>query len=103
MINATFAILICESKDKVKNKFKNEVIKSFEDRISVVYEIDINTLTDAELSGVISDITGIMDYDKTTLVTPTLIVIKKGDIVIKQEGLIYREQLNKKLDSKNIE
>lgn len=90
MINDTFAILIYESKDKVKNKFKNEVIKSFEDRISVVYEIDINTLTDAEVSGVISDITSIMDYDKTTLVTPTLIVIKKGYIVIKQEGLIYR-------------
>ena len=44
-----------------------------------------------------------MGYDKPSIVTPTLIVSKKGKIVYKQEGLTYSPDITSHLDDENIE
>jgi hypothetical protein len=101
--NETFAIIIINSKDKVNLKFRDEVLKSFEGRKSKIYELDTKKLTDAEMSGVINDITKVMEYDEPTIILPTLLVSKKGKIVYKKEGLEYSSTLIKELDSQEIE
>lgn len=101
--NDTFAIVLMNSEDDVSKTFKEEILYSFKDRDSKVYELDTNKLSDSELSGVITDITDIMGYDKPSIVTPTLIVSKKGKIVYKQEGLTYSPDITSHLDDENIE
>lgn len=101
--NETFAIVLMNSEDEVSKTFKEEILYSFKERDSKVYELDTNKLSDSELSGVITDITDIMGYDKPSIVTPTLIVSKKGKIVYKQEGLTYSPDITSHLDDENIE
>lgn len=101
--NETFAILIMDKDDEISNTFKGEVLYSFNDRNCTVYELDVDKLSDVEQSSLINDITDIMDYKKPTLVMPTLIVSKKGDIVYKQDGLKYSADLIEDLNKKEIE
>ncbi len=98
----TFAIILMNSEDEVSKTFKEEILYSFKDRNSKVYELDTNKLNDTELSSVITDITDIMGYDKPTIVTPTLIVSKKGKIVYKQAGLTYSPDITSHLDEEGI-
>lgn len=101
--NETFAIILMNSDDEVSKTFKDEILYSFKERNSKVYELDMNKLNDVELSGVITDITDIMEYDKPSIVTPTLIVSKKGKIVYKQAGLTYSPDITSHLDDEGIE
>lgn len=101
--NEMFAIILMNSDDDVSKTFKEEILYSFKERKSKVYELDINKLNDVELSGVITDITDIMKYDKPSIVTPTLIVSKKGKIVYKQAGLTYSPDITSHLDDEGIE
>lgn len=101
--NDTFAIVLMNSEDDVSKTFKEEILYSFKERDSKVYELDTNKLNDSELSGVINDITDIMGYDKPSIVTPTLIVSKKGKIVYKQEGLTYSPDIISHLEDEDIE
>ena len=99
----TFAIILMKSEDKISNTFKEEILMSFNKRKSVVYELDIDKLDEEDLSQVITDITNIQKYKEPTMITPTMIVIKKGEIVLVQEGLAYSTELNEKLEDKDIE
>ena len=101
--NETFAILIADTTDDVSPKFRDEILTSFKDRKSKVYEIDTDKLNDAELSGVINDVSTVMKYDKPTIVIPTLLVSKKGKIVYTQEGLAYNPTITAELDKNKIE
>ena len=101
--NDTFAILIMNSEDEISDTFKKEVLYSFKDRKSLVYEIDEDKLSEVDMSEVIRDITEIQKYDEPTMITPTLLVSKKGKIVLVQEGLIYSTELISMLDEKGIE
>ena len=101
--NDTFAILIMNSEDEISDTFKKEVLYSFKDRKSLVYEIDEDKLSEVDMSGVIRDITEIQKSDEPTMITPTLLVSKKGKIVLVQEGLIYSTDLISMLDEKGIE
>jgi hypothetical protein len=98
-----FAIVIMKSDDKVSNTFKDEVLNSFNKRKCNVYELDIDKLNEKEVSEVITDITKIQKYKEPTMITPTMIVSKKGKIVYVQEGLIYASELNENLDKQEIE
>ena len=98
-----FAIVIMKSDDKVSNTFKDEVLNSFNKRKCNVYELDIDKLNEKEVSEVITDITKIQKYKEPTMITPTMIVSKKGKIVYVQEGLIYASELNENLDKHEIE
>ncbi len=100
--NETYGIIIMYGDNDVCKEFKKEVLISFENRKSKVYELDLNKLTDVEVSGVISDITKLMKYDKPTMVTPTLLIMKNGKVVIKQEGLTYNPDITKLLDKNKI-
>ena len=99
----TFAILIMDSSDEVSNTFRDEVLYSFKGRKALVYEIDVDKLSDVDMSSVINDISEIQKYDEPTIITPTLLVSKKGKIVIVQEGLKYNTELTPMLDKENIE
>lgn len=101
--NETFAILIIDSNDEVSSSFKNEVLYSFKNRKSLIYEIDEDKLSDVEYSEIIRDISNIQKYDEPTMITPSLLVSKKGKIVLVQEGLRYSTELIKMLDDKEIE
>ncbi len=98
-----FAIVIMKSDDEICMTFKEEVLKSFNERNAIVYELDIEKLTEEELSNVISDISKIQKYEEPTLITPTMVVSKKGDIVYVQEGLIYSTEMKENLDKNEIE
>jgi len=99
----TFAIIIMKSDDKISNTFKDEVLNSFNKRKSTVYELDIDKLNEKEVSEIITDITNIQKYKEPTMITPTMIVSKKGKIVYVQEGLLYASELNINLDKQEIE
>ncbi len=102
----TYAILIVDLSDtgkNVSNDFKKEVLRSFQNRKSEIYEIDINKLDEVSLSGVITDVTKVMNYKEPSLTTPTLLVSKKGKIVYKQAGLIYSDEITTNLDKNKIE
>lgn len=101
--NETFAILIMNSDDEVSQTFKEEILYSFKNRKSIIYEIDENKLSDVELSEVIRDISALQKYDKPSMMTPTLIISKKGKVVLVQEGLKYSTELIPMLDSEEIE
>ena len=104
--NETYAILIVDLSDtgkNVSNDFKKEVLRSFQNRKSEIYEIDINKLDEVSLSGVITDVTKVMNYKEPSLTTPTLLVSKKGKIVYKQAGLIYSDEITTNLDKNKIE
>lgn len=99
----TFAIIIMKSDDKISNTFKDEVLNSYNKRKSTVYELAIDKLNEKEVSEIITDITNIQKYKEPTMITPTMIVSKKGKIVYVQEGLIYASELNVNLDKQEIE
>lgn len=99
----TFAILIMDSSDDISSTFKEEVLYSFKGRKSLIYEIDIDKLSDVDMSSVINDISGIQKYKEPTIITPTLLVSKEGKIVIVQEGLRYSNELITMLDKESIE
>lgn len=101
--NETFGILIMDSNDEASLKFKEEIIYSFKDRKAKVYEIDTSQLNDVDMSSLIADVTKIMKYKEPTLMTPTLLVSKKGKIVYKQELLVYSPEIIKNLDKNKIE
>ena len=98
-----FAIIIMKSNDEICNTFKDEALKSFNNRKTVVYELDVDKITEEELSTVISDVSKIQKYEEPTLITPTMIVSKKGKIVYVQEGLIYSTEIKEQLDKNEIE
>ena len=99
----TFAIIIMKSDDNISNTFKDEVLNSFNKRKSNVYELDLDKLNEKEVSEIITDITNIQKYKEPTMITPTMIVSKKGKIVYVQEGLIYASELSENLDKQEIE
>lgn len=99
----TFAIIIMKSEDETCNTFKEEVLTTFNNKKSKVYELDVDKLDEEEVSEVISDITDIQHYKEATMITPTMIVSKKGKIVYVQEGLAYSTEINEKLSDKDIE
>lgn len=101
--NETFAILIMDSSDEVSQTFKEEILYSFKNRKSLVYEVNIDKLNDVDMSSIIDDITDIQKYDEPTIITPTLLISKKGKIVLVQEGLRYSTELIPMLDDKEIE
>lgn len=93
----SFVLLILNSEDSISKKLLDEVILSIKDKKYNLYVIYIDKLNDIEVSGIIDDITNIMKYDKPTLVTPTLLFSKNGNIAYKHEGLIYSHELIEKL------
>ena len=101
--NETFAIMIMKKDDEISNNFKREILYSFKNRKTTVYEIDVNELSKVEQSGLTNDITEIMSYDEPTIVIPSLIISKKGKIVYKQAGLKYSTDLIEDLDKNKIE
>lgn len=101
--NETFAILIMNSEDEVSTTFREEVLYSFKERSCLVYEIDTDKLSDVEFSELIRDVSDIQNYDEPTIMTPTLLISKKGKVVLVQEGLKYSNELIPKLDENEIE
>ena len=98
-----FAIVIMKSDDEVSKTFKEEILKSFNNRKSKVYELDIDKLDQKDLSNVILGVSEIQKYEELTMVTPTLLVSKKGSIVYVREGLMYSSALIENLDKNEIE
>ena len=98
-----FAIVIMKSDDKVCDSFRQEILYSFKDLKTDIYEIDIDSLDEVSSSAIISDITKLMKYEKPTLIVPTLIVSKKGKIVYIQEGLAYSNEIIDNLNKNEIE
>ena len=68
----TFAILIMDSSDDISSTFKEEVLYSFKGRKSLIYEIDIDKLSDVDMSSVINDISGIQKYKEPTIIDKLL-------------------------------
>ena len=101
----TFAILIMNSSenDDVSKTFRREILYSFKDKKAKIYQLDISKLSQAEYSGVIDDVTKIKNYDKPTIVIPTLLLSKTGSIVYVQEGLAYSNEIIPNLEKNNIE
>ena len=99
----TFVIIIMKSEDKISNTFKEEVLTAFNNKKCNIYELDIDKLDDEDTSLVISDITDIQKYKEPTLITPTMLISKKGKIVYVQEGLAYSTELKEKIKDKEIE
>lgn len=101
--NETFAIIIMNTDDSISLDFKKEVLNSFKGLNSKVYELDFNSLSETEYSGVIDDMTKVFKYDKPTIIIPSLIVSKKGKIVYSHAGLIYSPEIKENLDKQKIE
>lgn len=98
----TFAIIITASDDEISDTFRKEILYSFRDKKTIVYEIDTKKITEVELSSVISDVTDIMDYDEPSMVTPTLLISKKGKVK-GYAGLKYSTDLIEILKDNKIE
>ena len=101
--NETFAIVIMKSNDDISNTFKDEILYTFKDRKSKVYELDVDKISETEYSGVISDVTKIMKYEDPSITIPTILISKKGKIVYKHAGLIYSPELSEAIKDSKIE
>ena len=101
----SFVIAIMSSEnDDIKSicdTYRNELAYSFKDKKIKVYEIDTAKLDEKELSIVISDVSKVMKYDKPSLVTPTLLISKKGKVK-GYEGLKYSTDLKKIIEDNKI-
>lgn len=75
-----FAIAIIASNDETSDTYRKELSYSFKNRKTTIYEIDTSKLSEVELSSVIQDVTDIMGYDKPSIITPTLLISKKGKV-----------------------
>ena len=101
--NETFAIVIMKSNDNISKTFKDEILYTFKDKKSKIYELDVDKISETEYSSVISDVTKIMNYDKPSITIPTLLISKKGKIVYKHAGLIYSPELSDAIKDSKIE
>lgn len=97
----TLAILIINN-DDISKTFKEEVLYSFKDLKSKVYEINVTSLKESEYSQVIDDVTKIFKYKKPQITIPTLLVSKKGKIVYKKAGLTYSPEITENLKKNKI-
>ena len=103
--NDTFAILIMSSSDDddISKTFRREILYSFKDKKSKIYELDVTKLSKAEYSGVIDDVTKLQNYKEPTIIIPTMILSKKGKVVYVQEGLAYSTDLIPNIEKNDIE
>ena len=101
----SFVIVITSSESddikSISDTYRSELAYSFKDKKISVYEIDTAKLDEKELSIVISDVSKVMKYDKPSLVTPTLLVSKKGKVK-GYEGLKYSTDLEKIIEDNKI-
>lgn len=98
----TFGILISDDTDASKT-FREEVIYSFQDRKSKLYEIKYSELTEVEQSGVIADVSNLKEYNPPEIKLPTLLVSKQGKVVYINELLAYSPEIIAGLDKNKIE
>lgn len=103
--DSSFVLVITSSEgDDIKsicNTYRDEIAYSFKDKKIKVLEIDTAKLDEKELSVVIKDVSKIMKYEKPSLITPTLLISKKGK-VNGYEGLMYSTDLLKIIEDKKI-
>jgi hypothetical protein len=101
--NETYAILIWNSEAEVSIEYFGELKIAFENRKSKIYAIDTSKMSKEDFSRIIDDVTAIMKYESAMIIVPTTIVMSKGDIVYKHDGLKYRDELIENLNAKSIE
>jgi len=97
----TYAILIWRPEEEWGRRFLEEIEKAFEGKNIKIFTLSLEGLEDYHVVRVEEDVKELMSLTEPMIV-PTLIVMRNGESVLQQGGLIFSSELIERLEELGI-